>query len=87
MGIVFDIQRCLLPRWPWNPHNGFSQGLQSPLCLVSQSGVVYSSAAAEIHRPELHRLREVPEVCPNGVHSLADGVHHVDFLKCLACGR
>jgi choline trimethylamine-lyase activating enzyme len=85
-GIIFDIQKFCLHDGPGIRTTVFLKGcnLSCKWCHNPESISIKKQLSFNNNKCVL--CNKCAEVCPNGVHLLANGTHTVFFSKCQACG-
>lgn len=87
MGIIFDIQKFCVHDGPGIRTSVFLKGCMMR-CIWCHNPESFSPKIQLSYKEkDCINCGKCASVCPNGVHSFADGVHRCDFSKCDGCGK
>lgn len=86
-GIVFDIQKFSVNDGPGVRTAVFLKGCQMQCVWCHNPESLSAKPQLSFSKAHCVGCRECEKVCPKGVHKFdAEGIHHVDFSACDACG-
>lgn len=84
---ILDIQRCSVHDGPGIRTTVFFKGcpLKCKWCHNPESQC-FKKELSYI-KAKCTKCGKCAEVCPNGVHTIKDGEHIIDYTKCISCGK
>ena len=86
-GVIFNIQRCSLQDGPGIRTTVFLKGcpLRCVWCHNPESW--HKEPELSVNLRMCVGCGRCAQVCPNGAHTVQDGVHSFDRSRCVACGQ
>lgn len=87
MGIIFDIQRCSYQDGPGLRTTVFLKGCQLRCAWCHNPESFRREPQLQFIQHLCSGCGRCADTCPAGAHRFADGVHSLDFARCMHCGR